>query len=125
MKCMQPFVPGLDPTQPNICSMNADCFLPLMHCRLLALFCIPGIPGIRAWIETGGRGYRENQTKNSPVVGLSTRKCMLSKYACYGLLNSSQITVNGWAQTKINYAGEVVCGCMLCNNSKIKLNSCV
>lgn len=44
---------------------------------------------------------------------------MFSKYACYGLLNSTQITVNSWAQTKISDAGEVVCGSMLCNNSKM------
>lgn len=56
-------------------------------------------------------------------MALSNRKHMLSKYACYGLLNSTQTTVNIWAQTKISGAEEVVCGFMSCNNSKIQLNS--
>lgn len=44
---------------------------------------------------------------------------MLSKYACYGLLNSTQATENSWAQTKVGVTGEVVWGCMLCNYSKM------
>lgn len=58
-------------------------------------------------------------------MGLNIRKHMLSKYACYGLLNSTQATVYSWAQTNLSAAEEVVCGSMLCNNSKIHLNSCV
>lgn len=57
-------------------------------------------------------------------MGPNTRKHMLLKYVCYGLLNSTEATVNSWAQTKINSAGKVVCGCRLRNSSKIHLNSC-
>lgn len=42
---------------------------------------------------------------------------MLSKYACYVLLNSTQATENSWAQTKVGATAEVVWGCMLCNSA--------
>lgn len=58
-------------------------------------------------------------------MGTRNREHMLSKYACYGLLNSHQATANSQAQMKIRGAGELVCGCLLCNNAKVHLNSCI
>lgn len=55
-------------------------------------------------------------------MGLNPRKHMLSEYACYGLLNSTQGTENSWAQTKVGATGEAVWGCMLCNYSKIQFS---
>lgn len=66
---MQPFMPGLDPVQPDICGMNTHCFLLPAALQVTYLLCF--VDEEFHVLEHGWKKEDEDLEKTKPRIHLS------------------------------------------------------
>lgn len=64
---MQPFMPGLDPVQPDICGMNTHCILSLAALQVTCFF----VDQEFHVLEHGWKKEDEGLKKIKPIIHLS------------------------------------------------------